>query len=237
MGSNQEVKVQYQGRKTSRSGSEKRRREILEASLRIVVREGVRGVRHRAVAKEADVPLSATTYYFKDISDLIIDTFALFAECSVVNDIIPFSGKLVKFLERFEKEEIRNMEVRANIIKELANRVSEGMYCDLTQNRNKLIAQQALLHEAVRDPRLADIAITYRRALLDSGLLKACELYGAEDPEKDANLLLAGINNVQYEALLKPPEFVEQQVITKQLVHLFGSLLNKVSVRDSVDYA
>ncbi|WP_373691576.1 TetR/AcrR family transcriptional regulator, partial [Endozoicomonas sp. SESOKO2] len=55
--------LKYQGRKTSRANSEQRRRTILEAALRIVVRDGVRGVRHRAVAKEAQVPLSATTYY------------------------------------------------------------------------------------------------------------------------------------------------------------------------------
>jgi DNA-binding transcriptional regulator YbjK len=72
--------VQYQGRKVSRQGSEQRRQAILDAAMRIIVREGVRAVRHRAVAAEAAVPLSATTYYFRDINDLITDTFALFVE-------------------------------------------------------------------------------------------------------------------------------------------------------------
>ena len=40
----------------------------------------MRGIRHRAVAKEADVPLAATTYYFKDIDELIVDTFTLYTE-------------------------------------------------------------------------------------------------------------------------------------------------------------
>ncbi len=74
--------VQYRGRKASRQGSEQRRLSILEAALRIIVREGLRGVRHRAVAAEADVPLSATTYYFNDIQDLIADSFALFVKRS-----------------------------------------------------------------------------------------------------------------------------------------------------------
>src|SRR5471032_1492137 len=74
--------VQYQGRKASRQGSEQRRQAILDAAMRIVVRDGVRGVRHRAVAAEADVPLSATTYYFKDIDDLLTDTFAQYVERS-----------------------------------------------------------------------------------------------------------------------------------------------------------
>jgi AcrR family transcriptional regulator len=50
--------------------------------MRIVVRDGVRAVRHRAVAAEAGVPLSATTYYFKDIDDLLTDTFAQYVERS-----------------------------------------------------------------------------------------------------------------------------------------------------------
>jgi DNA-binding transcriptional regulator YbjK len=74
--------VQYQGRKTARQGSEQRRQQILDAAMRIVVRDGVRGVRHRAVAAEAGVPLSATTYYFKDIEDLLTDTFAQYVERS-----------------------------------------------------------------------------------------------------------------------------------------------------------
>ena len=48
--------VQYQGRKASRQGSEQRRQDILDAAMRIVVRDGVRAVRHRAVAAEAGVP-------------------------------------------------------------------------------------------------------------------------------------------------------------------------------------
>ena len=85
--------VQYQGRKTSRKGSEQRRQAILDAAMRIIVRDGVRAVRHRAVAAEADVPLSATTYYFKDINDLITDTFARFVERS--------AAFLVRFVGQF----------------------------------------------------------------------------------------------------------------------------------------
>lgn len=81
--------VQYQGRKASRRGSEQRRQDILDAAMRIVVRDGVRAVRHRAVAAEAGVPLSATTYYFKDIDDLLTDTFAQYVERSAA-----FMGKL-----------------------------------------------------------------------------------------------------------------------------------------------
>ena len=45
--------VRYQGRKASRQGSEQRRQAILDAAMRLIVRDGVRAVRHRAVAAEA----------------------------------------------------------------------------------------------------------------------------------------------------------------------------------------
>ncbi|RMM04220.1 Transcriptional regulator, TetR family, partial [Pseudomonas syringae pv. maculicola] len=74
--------VKYQGRKAAREGSEQRRQVILDAAMRIVVRDGVRAVRHCAVAAEAGVPLSATTYYFKDIDDLLTDAFAQYVQRS-----------------------------------------------------------------------------------------------------------------------------------------------------------
>ena len=67
--------IRYRGRKTLRVKSELRRLKILEATLRIAARDGLRGIKHRAVAREAKVPLAATTYYFRDIHELISDSF------------------------------------------------------------------------------------------------------------------------------------------------------------------
>src|SRR5690606_7774017 len=108
--------IQYQGRQARRSGSEQRRVAILEAALRIVVKEGIRNVRHRAVAKEAEVPLSATTYYFKDISDLICDAFTLFAENAVENVIDPFKRQVFTLLDSVDEGLPEDGEARGKII-------------------------------------------------------------------------------------------------------------------------
>ncbi|MQA96359.1 MAG: TetR family transcriptional regulator [Streptosporangiales bacterium] len=50
---------------------ERRRAEIVEAAGEILLHEGFGAVRHRAVAARANVPLGATTYYFKSREDLI----------------------------------------------------------------------------------------------------------------------------------------------------------------------
>ena len=61
--------VQYQGRKASRQGSEQRRQDILDAAMRIVVRDGVRAVPYRSwtptrywTAKLADQKMDGDQY-------------------------------------------------------------------------------------------------------------------------------------------------------------------------------
>ncbi|MBE1470396.1 MerR family transcriptional regulator [Kibdelosporangium phytohabitans] len=50
---------------------ERRKRELIEATLRVVAKEGVAGVSHRTVAREAGQPATAAAYYFEGIDDLL----------------------------------------------------------------------------------------------------------------------------------------------------------------------
>lgn len=50
---------------------ERRKQELIEATLRVVAREGVAGVSHRTVAREAGMPATAAAYYFHGIDDLL----------------------------------------------------------------------------------------------------------------------------------------------------------------------
>ncbi|WP_410605161.1 TetR/AcrR family transcriptional regulator [Amycolatopsis sp. lyj-90] len=50
---------------------EQRKRELIEATLRVVARDGVSGVSHRTVAREAGLPATAAAYHFQGIEDLL----------------------------------------------------------------------------------------------------------------------------------------------------------------------
>ncbi|WP_380496787.1 TetR/AcrR family transcriptional regulator [Streptoalloteichus tenebrarius] len=63
-----------------RAKGERRRREIIEATLRVIEREGVSAVTHRVVAREAGVPTTATTYYFAGLHDLLVAALTTAAE-------------------------------------------------------------------------------------------------------------------------------------------------------------
>lgn len=63
-----------------RAKGERRRRALLEATLRVVAGGGTTGVTQRAVAAEAGVPPSAVLYYFASVDELLV------AALTAVND-------------------------------------------------------------------------------------------------------------------------------------------------------
>jgi DNA-binding transcriptional regulator YbjK len=58
------------------SAGERKRGQILDASVRVFGTGGAAAVTHRAVANLAHVPLGSTTYYFTDRDDLLLQTMA-----------------------------------------------------------------------------------------------------------------------------------------------------------------
>lgn len=206
--------VKYQGRKTSRAGSEQRRRLILEAALRIVIREGVRGIRHRAVAKEADVPLAATTYYFKDIQELINDTFAFYAEqaLDVVNQ---FSMRLYEPLSGGDGKSfidvIANSEGMLDII---ADNMTQYVVEQITQHRDALVAEQAFRYEAILNPHLRKLGREHKQALMQK-LLNLMALVQSPNPLEDANIVVAVIHRMEYEGLLVEPDQLSREEIKR----------------------
>ncbi|WTW99676.1 TetR family transcriptional regulator [Streptomycetaceae bacterium NBC_01309] len=51
---------------------QRRRAQIIEATLTIVRRDGAAGLTHRTVAKEAGITTSLTLYYFATLDDLLV---------------------------------------------------------------------------------------------------------------------------------------------------------------------
>ncbi|WP_436502142.1 TetR/AcrR family transcriptional regulator [Actinokineospora sp. HUAS TT18] len=72
---------------------DRRRSEIIEATLRVIEADGVAGVSHRSVAREAGVPPTSLTYHFAGLDDLLVDTLTWSAENLAVEtrDIIESS--------------------------------------------------------------------------------------------------------------------------------------------------
>lgn len=173
------------GPKRRRRGIQ-RRREVLEATLRVLGRDGASGVTHRAVAEEANVPIAATTYYFESKRDLITEAFRLHAELEAERVAVALS----------DLEESATVE-------DLGDRLAEYLYEGLSKLRVRLMAEQELLLQAARD----DAVEPYSRVFYDT--VKA-ELYeplrriGSDDPDQDAILILAAFAGLEVDNLSTP---------------------------------
>lgn len=71
-----------------------RRAEIIDATLRIVQRDGAAGVTHRTVAREAGVSASLTAYYFSTLDDLLVAALSSVVDSYTkrIQDIIEQGG-------------------------------------------------------------------------------------------------------------------------------------------------
>lgn len=203
-----DASLEYQGRKATRVKSEQRRRLILEAALRIVIREGVRGIRHRAVAKEAGVPLAATTYYFKDIQELIVDTFTLYTEKAL--DIVQrFASEFYQPLQNLQQHDAiasgegqgMHRDSQDMIIDYFAARMTDYIRAQALTGREMLVAEQAFRYEAIVNPQIGELAKLHRRTLFER-LEEFMTLATSKQPGADAELVLGMFHSMEYAALL-----------------------------------
>ncbi|RMQ40071.1 TetR family transcriptional regulator [Pseudomonas cichorii] len=216
--------VRYQGRKASREGSEQRRQKILDATMRIVIRDGVRAVRHRAVATEAGVPLSATTYYFKDIDDLLTDAFAQYVERSAA-----YQARLWHNTEAVLREMMTrgtaNPADRVRLADDIARMTMEYIRHQLLTRRDYLIAEHAFHHEALINPRLAILVVAHQRILLQ-GACQFLQVIGSSQPDQDAQVLTGIIRRMEYQGLLHGPHYHADEeilaILTRQMRLVLG---------------
>ena len=186
------------GRQPKRVDGKARREQILAATLRIIARDGVRAVRHRAVAKESGVPLSATTYYFKDILELISEAFYDFAEKGA-QETGHMTQAVAAALARFSdgSQSLNDRELLRNtVLITLLNHIDQQV-----KNRERRLIEnsfrlEALHHEAIRDAQIKAQASTLSSA-------KALrEMIGSPAPEADAELIYNTVLHLEYQRIL-----------------------------------
>jgi DNA-binding transcriptional regulator YbjK len=167
----------------SEHGAE-RRSLIIDATVALLTREGIGAVTHRAVAREADVPLAATTYYFESKDELITEA-----------------------LERLVTHEVDVFEERSNALgasinspEALAVALADVLTSRGEDERRMALAQFEVYLEAARRPALrAPVArwIETFTQLSEVALVAA----GAPDPKERAPVMVAAIDGILMHAL------------------------------------
>ncbi|GAA2647442.1 TetR/AcrR family transcriptional regulator [Nonomuraea recticatena] len=123
---------------------EKRRAEIIEATLAVVQRDGAAGVTHRTVAKEAGIPVSLSTYYFATIDDLLV-------------------AALTSIVEAYTARIRHIIDNRDDKVRGLAELIAESA----GPGRDRALAERELSTLAARRPALRPIARRWRESVAE----------------------------------------------------------------------
>lgn len=188
----------YQGRRAQRADSRQRRKAILEATLRLIVKEGIRGIRHRAVAREASVPLAATTYYFKDLNDLISDAFTYFVEQNIEQTRL-LQSESFSAVHQLSPEERESHAGRRQLSQQLTRFVLTHIRNQASNRDNRLI-ELAFRNEALRNDQLTR-AMRMANESTQNLIVDFFELMHIADPEAAAQIVHGTILNLEYQVL------------------------------------
>ncbi|WP_165617460.1 TetR/AcrR family transcriptional regulator [Klenkia soli] len=187
----------------SRKGAA-RKIELLDATLRIIARDGLAGLSMRGLAAEAGAPLGAVSYYFAGKDELVEAAFARHSEIE--------GERMAAMIRR----------VGAGTPDEAADAVADFVVEGCTVRRRQLITEYELMVESARRPALQESTAGWLRSLR-AQMVEAMTALGSADPEIDARLLLAVISGLEVDSLADEPGPTQRDVVRSVLSRLRGA--------------
>lgn len=186
---------------------ERRREEILRATLRLIGARGADSVTHRAVAAEARVPLSATTYYFDSKEQLLEQALLLAAR---------------EETERLERM-VLDLAPRSLGVAEWAEAVASVVAESVREDPATQVALFELGLESTRTPALRAELLEWQDAHLRLAEM-GCRAVGSNEPALDATLVVAAIAGLMLQHLASDQPHFEDEVLRPALERLFARI-------------
>jgi DNA-binding transcriptional regulator YbjK len=166
---------------------EERRREVLEAALRVIGTSGIRAATHRAVAAEAGTSLSATTYYFASGEDLLEQAFAHYVD--------ERTGHLAAVLEAAGSAGRLDAAVGEDLL-------TTFVLDELTTGRLRIAAEFRLALEGSTNPRMAEQFERLGRSV-EALLTTLLTLAASPDPALDARVMLSFVRGLELDEVTR----------------------------------
>jgi AcrR family transcriptional regulator len=189
----------------------------------VIARNGVRGVSHRAVAQEAGVNLSLTTYYFTSLTDLIACTFKRFLH-GHYPEIRENFERAFRYIDRLGPDALDDPGVRRKLRDYMLRRIVDFIDEKVRQYPMALAAEHHFFYELLMDEGLVELATTHRRRLTEP-FIALCERLGTGQPKIDAELLLGTILRLEYEQLIRPGQDPDMRYVRASIGRMLDWLL------------
>ncbi|MEM8564377.1 MAG: hypothetical protein AAGF57_19210 [Pseudomonadota bacterium] len=192
----------------------------MNATLKVICRDGLRGVTHRSVATEANVHLSLTTYYFTDIEQMMLEAFQLFCDQDKP-ELESVLSSARDYLNGFSSQELRRRDTRKQVCKAMAELTGKHVYHQIVAHPESLALEQILFNESRLYGGLRQLSQRQRLKQIEP-LTNLCRIFSKNHPEISAELLFGSITSIEYHALKTPRDELDQAHITALLRRLMG---------------
>lgn len=163
-----------------------RRRQILEAAVIVVADNGLKGLTHRAVDRQAGIPEGSTSAYLRTRSALQLAT-AHFLMSALARDTAELAAQLTD-----------------TTTPAIGAELATDLFVRWLEHPQSLRARSEFILEAGRDPDLAQLHVATRERLI-AVLTSIPDATGECPPREKAELVVAASDGLLTAALHKPP--------------------------------
>jgi len=192
---------------------QKTKERILFSAIAVLAKNGIKGTTHRAIATQADIQLSLTTYYFKDIDELIQQAFELNSSylrkrTSTILD------KAFSYLEEIKESDLHKTSVKHKLCDQLVNMTTQYLLENIKKEAMFLSVEQLMFTTVQVSPQLKKLAYEHEQSQLKPFELLCCH-FNNVDPDIDAQMMRNIFSQLQYSQLLLPKDEISAEYIEK----------------------
>ncbi|WP_286235504.1 TetR/AcrR family transcriptional regulator [Thalassotalea sediminis] len=185
-----------------RSKGEQTRNQILNAAIEVLAANGIKGTTHRAIANQAQLQLSLTTYYFKDIQELVHEAFLLSSNRTLEKARLAWL-QIFELLDSYTKTQLKKGSIRRELADTLSKIATDYLINKLKENPVDLAVEQFLFTEVQVSPALRQLATSHRDTLI-APFERLCGYFSPETATIDADILLTVFTQLEYRNLVAP---------------------------------
>jgi len=206
-----------------RSKGERTREKILLAAIDVLAINGIKGTTHRAIANYAEIQLSLTTYYFKDIRELVQQAFQLNSD-HLKDRTDTILHKAFTSLENVDKSSLRKVAIKSELCEKLTEMTASYLFENIKKEAISLAVEQLMFTTMQVSPELKKLAHEHEQSQLRP-FTKLASYFNKKDPEVDAKMMRTIFSQLQYSQLTKGPSELTIKPIEEVTRKLMGWIM------------
>jgi AcrR family transcriptional regulator len=199
------------------------REKILESAILELSQSGIKGTTHRAIAHRAQLQLSLTTYYFRDIQELVHHAFMLNAAKLLMDKEVMFE-KIFILLNAFKKADLRK-----SVVKDILYLQLVDLFVDYIAHTASKLAEASKVERLMFTERqfcekLDKVTKEYELSLL-LPYKNLCFYFDKKNTGVNTYLLHSLISNIQYSVCAQFQEKIDRDFINQNVKKILAIIM------------